>query len=847
MDDSSDEVESWDMKEAVGDMDYDELCEMYSDLFGALPPQYLTVDTSALDRPEEENNAALEYMRMEYPPDSNEEGNGIYELEQHRVPEILKKLIVKYNKQFTHHRSSAPDLLQKINQDVINSNDTPDIPRHPSRQQMLNAVGNDLQRRLDQAVQQSSNNPSQQTPNFNGPDTNPQLKTKKTEKSDPTTKVEQQPPTWNGNPRSGKNNRKPGNQANRKPANPPVDEFHIQTIKQTVNKMKKTMTPQRPYQCCAMTDCKKKASLHCPTCNKTLYCSKPHLKADMLSHERSCQTYKFKVTTEYGKYAVAARDIGIGKLIMVDMPVAVFPRNKYNSLDHHFPINYCTVCCTNLEYNCTTELCQDGCKLRVCKNGCILPKYGATFHNKSECEALSSHYKRDRCVDLRTNGNIIGLIRTVLQKPKERDFDLKGHFIGMSKLLMPDKNSKLFKAKLDLFRNNLGIKENVVSDTDLANIDAAFTRFGRNTGLDVFIHGQYQFNSNKRDLRAFYKEASELIHSCIPNCAVLCDDNSRLYVQSIVEIKKNEDITICYDNRCVFWPSWRRKNHLEWDYAFTCKCKRCVSNTDLGTYFSSFPCSEDSCNTHYIVQENPGVNTSDWVCKGCGKDSISFTRVQDLVVSLEKELNDVSNDAIKLWEKLEDLVNNRYLHWNNFLVFHYSIKFFNLVWEQLERTTTYQWFFTDNGLRFIPAANAVLFITQTFLPFGYLAEHCLGIRVAGLVKMGELSEKIRAEEVDASTVDEFIQATYFRSEQVGKKMLYEITPYKLTDQDYMYLKSFEMRGLSELCEGLAPSQGYCNQLELDCPYLVKMFTFMVNESPTLLAKNKLQLQHNLNN
>jgi len=235
-----------------------------------------------------------------------------------------------------------------------------------------------------------------------------------------------------------------------------------------------------------------------------------------------------------------------------------------------------------------------------------------------------------------------------------------------------------------------------------------------------------------RDIRAFYKKASYLVHSCIPNSVVVCDQNSKLSVQSYREIKKGEPITICYDNRALFWPIWKRRNYLISDYAFSCKCKRCTTSTDLDTYFFALPCASDACMENYksgtpsfFVPEDPQVNTSHWVCKGCDK-TCNFRRVAFLMTKCEESLNEHGVCAATLWAKMNELINQKYLHWNHFLVFQSCIKIFSMLWTQLNTfdTSVLLWYSKDNGIKFLPAANTLLHLTRTFMPFGYQNEHC---------------------------------------------------------------------------------------------------------------------------
>jgi len=79
----------------------------------------------------------------------------------------------------------------------------------------------------------------------------------------------------------------------------------------------------------------------------------------------------------------------------------------------------------------------------------------------------------------------------------------------------------------------------------------------------------YLFNLNKRyDLDGDFKfNTARLInHSCNPNCEVL-DDNKKLYIFAMIDIKKNEELT--YDYGFSFDKDYKQ---------YICKCgaKDCV-------------------------------------------------------------------------------------------------------------------------------------------------------------------------------------------------------------------------------------------------------------------------------
>ena len=72
-----------------------------------------------------------------------------------------------------------------------------------------------------------------------------------------------------------------------------------------------------------------------------------------------------------------------------------------------------------------------------------------------------------------------------------------------------------------------------------------------------------------------YTTAAAMNHSCDPNCCQTFDlsSSSKLFIRAIRNIQKGEEITISYID--VGKPTWWRKNELFLSYGFSCSCPRC--------------------------------------------------------------------------------------------------------------------------------------------------------------------------------------------------------------------------------------------------------------------------------
>jgi hypothetical protein len=83
---------------------------------------------------------------------------------------------------------------------------------------------------------------------------------------------------------------------------------------------------------------------------------------------------------------------------------------------------------------------------------------------------------------------------------------------------------------------------------------------------------------------AAYHELSMFNHSCLPNC-VLSFVGSTIYIKTICDIEKGEELTISYID--VSEPRAMRRKTLRERYFFTCTCPLCQQEVK---YFSIHMC-----------------------------------------------------------------------------------------------------------------------------------------------------------------------------------------------------------------------------------------------------------------
>ena len=85
-----------------------------------------------------------------------------------------------------------------------------------------------------------------------------------------------------------------------------------------------------------------------------------------------------------------------------------------------------------------------------------------------------------------------------------------------------------------------------------------------------------------------YTQAAAINHSCEPNCYQTFD-SATLVIRASTKIKKGEEITIAYID--IGKSTWWRQNELLLSYGFSCSCARCCT---IG-FFDSYICQIPNC------------------------------------------------------------------------------------------------------------------------------------------------------------------------------------------------------------------------------------------------------------
>ena len=129
-------------------------------------------------------------------------------------------------------------------------------------------------------------------------------------------------------------------------------------------------------------------------------------------------------------------------------------------------------------------------------------------------------------------------------------------------------------------------------------------------------------------------------------------------------IRKGAELTITYTN--LMRGAAERRARLQWQWFFTCNCKRCQDpGTDFGTFINSVRCPKCAFrgDNGYITLSREFA----WSCDSC-QMTVSAASVEDLVGQFLSALEGIRADSVSAIEHYENLIVTaaEHLHKNHF-------------------------------------------------------------------------------------------------------------------------------------------------------------------------------------
>ncbi|ODM99115.1 Protein msta, isoform A [Orchesella cincta] len=403
----------------------------------------------------------------------------------------------------------------------------------------------------------------------------------------------------------------------------------------------------KDQQNCAV--CSSIATKCCTGCREIHYCSQEHQKQDWKVHKKQCSPFILKTSPEFGRHFVAARKLKGTTLILEELPVFCAPRGMID--DFETPL--CLSCCIVMNVESEGARKCSKCGWPVCSLTCEKNDY----HSKNECELFSksklSFYPTGYSVY--EVYKVVEIIRGLLIKEKQPEtwkkiLDLQYQTELGSKTIFDDLKSVREAFKLE----DLGTDDEwhrILGIMNVNNFTMAGQRATTSISYEAFL----------------YLKTSMFAHSCAPNCwwCVTIFPEFKITVYAAEDIEKGEIITVPYTYLYSSFGTHMRMELLKGNGDYICKCRRCVTKTELGSYTSALKCL--NCESGFLLPENPTDSNSEWKCgeEKCEtvlESKLFDVRIEDLITKLEE------CDTVPALEKYIEDNKGVTLHANHWLI-----------------------------------------------------------------------------------------------------------------------------------------------------------------------------------
>lgn len=174
----------------------------------------------------------------------------------------------------------------------------------------------------------------------------------------------------------------------------------------------------------------------------------------------------------------------------------------------------------------------------------------------------------------------------------------------------------------------------------------------------------FSFKKDARKGRVLYPRLSLASHSCVANARYTVNpEDFSVVLRARKRIEEGEEITIHYVS--PMQGLLKRKQSIEEEWYFKCRCPRCCDVTEFGTYFSAMKCSH--CHEGLILPET-AAEDSLWRCRFCS-NPFEANFIGNLVSELEDELQSLISNSKTTVKNLEDFIrnNSKDLHTKHYL------------------------------------------------------------------------------------------------------------------------------------------------------------------------------------
>ncbi|XP_052128898.1 SET domain-containing protein SmydA-8-like [Frankliniella occidentalis] len=355
----------------------------------------------------------------------------------------------------------------------------------------------------------------------------------------------------------------------------------------------------------------------CARCLVDFYCGKLHQTQDWPRHKRGCGALEVREDARFGRYAVAAKDIPAGTVLMRELPLVTFPTSWHCPGSDNQPFSMCVSCGVELLPLCGPEQCAR-CGWPVCGKPCSL-----SGEHRAECEAFQRAGFKLRSADASALGSRLDAL-TALRVCLAAKAAVVGPIIRNLPGCLPDLKANLegagpFAASVregqDKFRAR--VDRAVTWLYDVAKV-RWLPREELAHGLScALLHGLEGTSGEESHLvGGVFAGLSLAGHACYSNAWRYASrrGSTEMLLVASRDIPRGERVTTNF-MRDPLNPKYRREFFaLTW--GFLCRCTLCEDPSQLGLNLDSWHCR---CWEHTTCSELVAVlDGVRWRCAGCG-------------------------------------------------------------------------------------------------------------------------------------------------------------------------------------------------------------------------------------
>lgn len=358
--------------------------------------------------------------------------------------------------------------------------------------------------------------------------------------------------------------------------------------------------------------CDRVATIKCPGCSDVWFCCWTHGRIHYREEVGQCFPWRVDTLPVVGRVMRTTRPVKAGETLFMEEPIVHGP-NQVGS-----PICLSCYASVSLDYFC------DKCGYPMCDQEC------ATHPTHlEECKILSRGERPvfDKNGETEAYHCILPLRLLLLSRQDPERFSLSDHLMDHEE---DRAGSDDWRTTERTVVDNLVVKCKAGQHEQMT-VEEVRRALGV---LEVNCYEVYSFikksASHSCGLRGCFPAASLLSHSCVANSRHIWGTEPPYTNTCIatVDMEAGTEVVTSYVHPTT--ALLRRRYKLKAGWYFECGCRRCQSQTELGTDHSTLVCP--ACGQPRLVPRQPLVLGSLWQCLDCGHEVTE----QEVLVTLDK-------------------------------------------------------------------------------------------------------------------------------------------------------------------------------------------------------------------